>query len=548
MPEYRIKVLSTRGNALAELPEASLGSFNIPLNDQGTFSFSIPNNAPGIGYCRAGKTEIQVFRDERCVWWGIITRASGDITQTTFQCQTLEWYLGKRVIGPSPLPKFIDQGWNYADGKPSISGWAPRRDKYIKRLTSGDLLVDWAIVSATNKTLSVQPEPIVAGSSMLMVTSLKDSNGMFNRDVRWTNPYTKSVDVYLVAWVYLPTSSNRHSTRHQKGVELSLIDPADSSKPKKTSTVKFSSDFPAKKWTRVKLSVAVPADGKEYVIRAALYAPDKTTQTNNVAYFGNVHVAYTYIDEYVSQDQAYIAHDLLRKAQDPALGKGPLGSGLSWSGGTTGVKRSRSYNGVDRGTLADALQEFITLDNGFDLNVVWGETGTWKWLAGSYPRLGADKPDVVLTTNTNISEFSQEIDSEWHANRIYVIENLDDPTKKEGIYTGSSLQLTPTESDGDPRRLLEMSYTATPGSSWTTLWSQARRGYIRYSRLTRTPSITMSSVYTEELLDSVSLGDRVTVDIRDGWLKSNGLYRIVEISLDPATDQLSYTVSPEDVD
>ena len=71
---------------------------------------------------------------------------------------------------------------------------------------------------------------------------------------------------------------------------------------------------------------------------------------------------------------------------------------------------------------------------------------------------------------------------------------------------------------------------------------------MRYSRLTRSPTITMSSEHTDDLLRSVSLGDRVRVIIKDDWLAADAMYRIVDVQLDPNTDQLSYTVSPEDVD
>lgn len=554
MATYRVLLLDTWGRAVAELTTASLESFSNPLNDIGSFSFTLPNNSPEIKHCVIGRTEVKVYRaywtGVRCVWWGVITRASGDLHVTNFQCQTLEWYLSKRVLGPTPISHFTNQYWNYPVGPfTPTGGWAPRRDPYIKRVTTTDQMVTATIVSDTYKVhVTNQPEPMSPGQSLLMISAGTTSNGMFNRDFKWTNPYSKTVTVNLVVWVYLPGSSKRRATHHQKGVQLSLYDPDVPGKQKATSTVKFNSEFPSRKWTRVKLSVSIPADGKEYTIRAALYAPSTAYAASNVAYYANLLLTRPYINEYVNTDQAYIGFDLLRKSQDPLLGKGPMGSGLTWNGGNTGTARTRTYLSNDRTVLYEALQEFTTLDDGYDLNVIWNTTGDAKYLTSSYPRLGDDKPTVILTTDSNISDFALEIDSEWLANRVHIIENIDDDSKRESSYTGSSLSLEPPTTASNPARLLEVAYQATPGSPWHTLYAQARRGYMRYSRLTRSPTITMSSEHTNDLLKRVSLGDRVRVIIKDAWLTADAMYRIVDVQLDPNTDQLSYTVSPEDVD
>lgn len=94
--------------------------------------------------------------------------------------------------------------------------------------------------------------------------------------------------------------------------------------------------------------------------------------------------------------------------------------------------------------------------------------------------------------------------------------------------------------------VLEKVYTSTPGSALSSLNAQAQRGLRRYRKPIVVPTLYMNTLYTDELLERVRVGDVVTVKVQRGSLLIDGLYRITKQTLNPNTEQIEYTVTPED--
>ena len=93
--------------------------------------------------------------------------------------------------------------------------------------------------------------------------------------------------------------------------------------------------------------------------------------------------------------------------------------------------------------------------------------------------------------------------------------------------------------------VLESVYQAPAYSSVGALDEQALTGWRRYSRPSSIPQPVMAPSYTTELLDTVSVGDRVSVVIPGGLIPTFGRYRVIAQSVDPDADQITYTLAEE---
>ena len=200
----------------------------------------------------------------------------------------------------------------------------------------------------------------------------------------------------------------------------------------------------------------------------------------------------------------------------------------------TGVRRSRTYPWAERRPVAEAIDALTTQADGLDVAMEW--TPTTRTLATYYPRKGSDL-DYVLALGSNMIGYDNAIDGELTASTLVVQSPSGSGSgREEGVVQDASLL------DGV---VLESIYQGAPYSSVGSLTSQARTGWERYSRPVSIPQPVMAPSYTTELLDTLSTGDRVRVVIPRGLVPIDGTYRIVGWSLDPAADQLTYTLAQE---
>lgn len=154
---YRILIVDKDGNQYQEIAEAQLQPLKWAINDMGSFSFTVPTNSPNIEDLTVSNKEVQVWRNGRLLWWGVITGARSDVNQVSFMAKTLEWYFSRRVMGPIPrLGHFYSTHF-----EAGAAGWSKRRmpgtlpaappNWSIGREMS--LIGDHLILSSTNTTV-----------------------------------------------------------------------------------------------------------------------------------------------------------------------------------------------------------------------------------------------------------------------------------------------------------------------------------------------------------------------------------------------------------
>lgn len=340
------------------------------------------------------------------------------------------------------------------------------------------------------------------------------------------NKYNKVLT--LVVWFFVTDFKNPNKDSWAFSVERT--DPASSTPSKVLSRgmIPLTKETYTNRWVRGETTCIVPPDGKAYRITVRLWPPDGHVIYDEATLTENAALAFYDVDE------ALIVKGLVEHAQDPAMGKSDLRLGTYTP--TTKIKRERIYPWIERKQISELVSEFPTLADGVDVSLAVSATD--RVIQTHFPRKGLDR-GYVLALESNIATFSVDFDGDQTATQIIVqADNSEGGDREEGYATDTS------KMDGI---IMEKVYNATPGSAISSLEAQALRGLKRYARPVIIPSVTMDPKFTDELLDNVGLGDVVRVVVHKGWIDVDAKYRVVSRSLDPSSDALTYTLTPEDV-
>lgn len=638
--EYRVLLSDSGGNIYAELDKAVLTNVTWALNELGGCEFTLPLDDPKIADLEVPEREVQVWRGSQFLNTFVLTRARvTDDGKVAFQAVTLEWYLGRRVVGPVPRKGLLNNshfetgiwGWDYTylPNSPVKTPPAHSTSDDIKLMGDGSLMMspsagrtndirncDDLFTTATSTTLSAAGKTAIQnitnatfGSSPLLTVIVYHDNtlsakaaqkltdqradaieaqvhtvkpearvrayGRGERSPRATNQtaagraqnrravfsyrnddgtkgsaqyasqkYTirvpSSQKVPLKAtfrgWCYVEAFDG--PAVHNWGLVLERQHPTTLSKNPKYSArgfhkvlarvaVPITKKTPVGKWIRMDASLKVPADGRTYVLEARMFCPSGLVYWDECDLFTDDGLRFE------DEEESVIIQTLVEHAQDPDMGKPSLNIGTNCR--LTGVRRTRTYLYSEREVILDLLDEFPTLMGGNEWSIE--TTPDTRTFTTYYPRKGADK-DYPLVLGSNITGFSVDVDAEQTADQVIIqAYEYQGATREEVVVSD------PTLLDG---LVLEKAYQSTPGAAMATLYAQAYRGIERYRKPVVIPDIVSHPKHLSSILANVQVGDRVPVDVRQGWFQGYGQYRITQMSLDPSTDQITFTVEPED--
>lgn len=223
---------------------------------------------------------------------------------------------------------------------------------------------------------------------------------------------------------------------------------------------------------------------------------------------------------YESVDQYAIAWNLLNFAQ--------TGTNMSFnivSGGflNSGRLRSRPYNRSLHENILDRVQEFTTLDDGFDQELkIYGD-GRREWWPLAFK--GTRKGDCLFEWGSNIETFKFADDSNERANHVYATGGSENDVKFENNYqvpapaTGFFRIMQDVVSFGDEKDVAYLLELAT------------REANIRQFSM-KSLDLTVND-NSFPVLTSVEVGDIVPIRIDEGALVEAADYRIHTLTYRP---------------
>jgi hypothetical protein len=529
--QYRLRIVDKEGNGYADLDKATIKTIGWELNGIGSVTFSVPTLDPKALFIRVPEREVQVWRGAQLIWWGVMVRAEANDNSVDVQCSSLEWYFTKRFFGKVDRTNHLQN--------PSFEEGASHWD--IDYLTYAE---PTANINYSNFVWSIVDEPVVLGGKALRLQQtgtikygFKVSQGfLFTQDpaidpegTQWT----------FAIWVYIPSDDWVAANEQSRGISVTrysttqsdTVTPEGGGTPRnfpkvvEAVNVSIDDDTPMDTWVRFEAELVVPFKNNEpEQITCRVVCPNGTIYLDAASF-----TAAEKLGAY-SEDQTSIISRIIEHAQDPDYGKSDLN--INYNLPPTGIKRTREYWHSEHQIIGDALDEFSTLENGVDLEVVVGPNH--RIYTSYFPRKGIYRPDIVLEHGRNIEDFTVYYDGIDTANSIVVLGDGEGSDREEG----GAMDATALEGG----LILEKVYNATPGSHIQTLDDQAARGLERFKSPFVVPNITTHE-HAGRLIGVLGTGDIVSVRINYGFVQVNDLHRIHGITLDPNTERLTYSIA-----
>lgn len=103
MARYDLRVVDKAGvgTRLGEIENAQIGGIEWVLNGAGSMSFTLPIRDPKAALTKLVKREVQVWRDDALIWWGVPWQRKFNIDTVEVSCLGLWSYFSKRFVHKS---------------------------------------------------------------------------------------------------------------------------------------------------------------------------------------------------------------------------------------------------------------------------------------------------------------------------------------------------------------------------------------------------------------------------------------------------------------
>lgn len=235
---------------------------------------------------------------------------------------------------------------------------------------------------------------------------------------------------------------------------------------------------------------------------------------------------------YTSIDQLSIAWNLLTYAQNESVDPYRDLNIDAAAYAPSGTIRSRNYLRSDHAAIFDLLQEFPTLSDGFDFDIVTTSSGQRLWTP-YYPKKGTTKSNLKIIITEDRMRNADTVTFQSDATSI-----LTDTYVTGG--TSGDVRFEAHVQDLAAMALFrDMQGVITDGNQMDVTWLQEKGEYelgLRNHAI-RSPSISVP----KEMFGLVSVGDSIPVSIDYGyWQLPEADFRIGQIDWTPETLSLTF--------
>jgi outer membrane protein OmpA-like peptidoglycan-associated protein len=280
-------------------------------------------------------------------------------------------------------------------------------------------------------------------------------------------------------------------------------------------------------WMGLNVVVKIPADGLDYVVDVRAYPTAGSSSFDQMSAKPNLKLAFW------DADPRHIIGGLVEHAQDSELGKSDLN--IQPFGPLSGFLTSRAWEWKEGKPVSEAIDDMVRSLNGPDANIA---VTPRRRLLVIHPKQGRSNGFVLAAGDcagdARVLAYAAGIDGDEVTTQARV----------QTSWSGGGMVeqfVTLPRTDG---LTLENVYRADQDTPSSALLEQGRTA-VKYGQADVVTRVVMHPDDTTLLLERVTIGDVVTLAIKDGRVDVNASYRIIQIDLDPNFDQLSYVVAPE---
>lgn len=499
---YQAFVVDMDGSQFGELANVKIGPPSWELNGIGAVAGTIPTTEPTAALLQFGR-EIQIWRDGAILWWGPIVRLEVKLWETTFQCADLAWYFKRRFMGKADRTNLLVNG-DFETGSPP-TGWA-----------------------YNSVTQTADATHVVEGAQALKLVGAATEGENWAKQIYTHTAASYPTGDYLTlnASVWVASAGYVAPALGLRGLFGAHYNAANELLDVQIASPPLDDDFPQDQWVNLEIGFPNVESGDWLDVR--LYAPNGSAWWDLATLTAMESLAFGFADPVELAD---IIEGIVLYAQDRFVfthGKSDLLIDFAWVGATI-MHDPIAYQFVEHRNIADVLNEFVR-SGLFDMSVAI--TSTTRTVTVHNPRKGSYKSGDTLELDTNISTFTWSFDGEAAATDVVVTGPGDGPDRPEG---GAS---NPAAFGG---LTLERVDAAADGVSIGELDTAAAE----ILRVAQLPEIIEATGYPHSsLIGSLVEGDTVPVVIPLGWVDITADYRVVKWSLNPLTDQPTWTLNP----
>lgn len=534
---YVVRAVGMHGEIIAELasidptdgtPRAWPGDIVETLNAYETFDVSFPKHAftkdqvALLGHAGTA-IELQIVQAGKVLAWGpAVGESGGSNPETvTLQCSGPGWYYAKRQIDEEPVNLLSYGGFEHGD----FQGWR----------TSGSWATD-NIGNAGAILQEIETDNVFQGTYAARLTSVGAPTGL----ALVSNPvlFTSSAHGNRLALTFTVCLENFIGPAlFNAGVVLLAGPPSGSGlgqipaggiNTKRAAAYYITDDTPAHVENRVELEIKIPAN-KTWCVQVLVFAPVGVTVYDH--FFLAPHKRLDTADYSGSPSVGIDVSRVSRMIFEHTLsdihhhGKSDLNIALDTP--DTGVRQSRVYEFPDHIPVDQAIQEFLDRDDCFEAAMAYtATTRTYRLFPITAGGQGTDRTaDVTLSYGAApFASYTTSLDGGSAATKVTALGAGDGVLREEGWATddteigGTTLQATITTPEGTPFNSLE------PMARSAVFLRHVAAEVIEVLIVREPGGHTDPTVILYDLLE---LGDRLNLDIVDGWHTYDGVWRIV---------------------
>lgn len=500
MPFVQVKAVENDGTVLLALDRADPKVCSWVLNKPGRGVFAIhplDAQAEELRTHTLAGCEIQFWRDDECIWWGVPRSASLNKSELVYECAGLRDYFNELHFGPIET-NYVDNGgfeddltdWDDPDTIASVSttvryegakaalleASAPGADEYIEQTQNFTSGVDGLAIFVSARFFwdsSAGTTPPFEERGLVLYW---DTGAIKGTDIRW-DPITANTS--KDQWVKLGTHINIGASLTNEPVTVRLM----------ATEGCYWDDVV---WT-VEESVSTALDGQ------------------------------TDVSTFIASLLAYL------EAKAPHLN-------LALTNPSTGVKLIRAVQFYECLLAKDVFEDFSRM-GACDISIEIDTAGTTRTLTvhpGTKGSLKSSFPLAVDVDDEEGSSLSFDWTSDFVESRNYGIGMGEGQGATRDFAVASDLTAL-----GGVRR--EFTVTAPPGTSKAALQALVETEVARRKRLVEIPA---NRVKAEGWLGQVVEGDTVPVVFNYGWAQLSANHRIIAQELDFKSDTILPVLNP----
>lgn len=362
---YEVVVVNTLGVPYGQITNAVPTQVGRVLDDLGAITFEFPVLETGLASgaellpmtdIPAGR-EVQVWRDNVLVAWGVPVSAVADRAKVTVQCSGLLWYLRNLNFGPpSNIAGFLPEYLVNPDFEDGLTGWTAGAD-----------------VPYAPPTVTTQSTTVLKGTAAAQLDVAAAGVGSFlEQNVVVSTVGGQSFD--LSGWFYSQSQAvgGPNAPLDNRGLFIRILD--NFSVPYGTPSFAPMDESAVSQafgeWTRLEIpggGIHVPAGSTNWTLNVRLYAPYATS------YWDDIHLQVPQSigsTSFGGDDVSVIIANVMAYANDPSVGKWNMGIPFDVSSPMTGVILERHYQFSDNQEILAAINEFPSIAAA-DFAVVW---------------------------------------------------------------------------------------------------------------------------------------------------------------------------------